>query len=79
MKRYIAARSHGSDIDVIAKIESINSLENIEEAIKSSHGTTHFGIQRLFYQLHMIHWFYEKHLSKQFEKILMTNFLLACC
>ncbi|KAL6880656.1 hypothetical protein ACP4OV_012221 [Aristida adscensionis] len=38
LKSYIAARSRGSDIAVIAKIESIDSLKNIEEIIRASDG-----------------------------------------
>ncbi|KAE8731554.1 Pyruvate kinase isozyme A [Hibiscus syriacus] len=38
LKSYIAARSRGSDIAVIAKIESIDSLKNLEEIILASDG-----------------------------------------
>nr|CAB3455848.1 unnamed protein product [Digitaria exilis] len=38
LKSYIAARSRGSDIAVIAKIESIDSLKNLEEIIRASDG-----------------------------------------
>ncbi|KAG8083675.1 hypothetical protein GUJ93_ZPchr0016g2638 [Zizania palustris] len=38
LKSYIAARSRGSDIAVIAKIESIDSLTNLEEIIRASDG-----------------------------------------
>ncbi|XP_044486562.1 pyruvate kinase isozyme A, chloroplastic-like [Mangifera indica] len=38
LKSYIAARSHDSDIAVIAKIESIDSLNNLEEIIRASDG-----------------------------------------
>ncbi|XVE65932.1 hypothetical protein DITRI_Ditri08aG0039500 [Diplodiscus trichospermus] len=38
LKSYIAARSRGSDIAVIAKIESIGSLKNLEEIIQASDG-----------------------------------------
>lgn len=38
LKSYIAARSRDSDIGVIAKIESIDSLKNLEDIIKSSDG-----------------------------------------
>ncbi|KAH7573867.1 hypothetical protein JRO89_XS03G0217300 [Xanthoceras sorbifolium] len=38
LKSYIAARSRDSDISVIAKIESIDSLKNLEEIIKASDG-----------------------------------------
>ncbi|KAG4131606.1 hypothetical protein ERO13_D09G223100v2 [Gossypium hirsutum] len=38
LKSYIAARSRGSDIAVIAKIESIDSLKNLEEIIQASDG-----------------------------------------
>ncbi|KAL6340065.1 hypothetical protein AAG906_038900 [Vitis piasezkii] len=38
LKSYIAARSRDSDIAVIAKIESINSLKNLEEIIQASDG-----------------------------------------
>ncbi|XP_021291317.1 pyruvate kinase isozyme A, chloroplastic [Herrania umbratica] len=38
LKSYIAARSRGSDIAVIAKIESIDSLKNLEDIIQASDG-----------------------------------------
>lgn len=38
LKSYIAARSRGSDIALIAKIESIDSLKNLEEIIQASDG-----------------------------------------
>ncbi|GMI69335.1 PLASTIDIAL PYRUVATE KINASE 1 [Hibiscus trionum] len=38
LKSYITARSPGSQIAVIAKIESIDSLKNLEEIIKASDG-----------------------------------------
>ncbi|GAB4843299.1 hypothetical protein Ancab_013264 [Ancistrocladus abbreviatus] len=38
LKSYIAARSLDSDIAVIAKIESIDSLKNLEEIIQASDG-----------------------------------------
>eukprot|EP00256_Glycine_max_P018521 XP_003536199.1 pyruvate kinase isozyme A, chloroplastic [Glycine max] len=38
LKSYIAARSRDSDISVIAKIESIDSLKNIEEIILAADG-----------------------------------------
>ncbi|GMH18844.1 hypothetical protein Nepgr_020685 [Nepenthes gracilis] len=38
LKSYIAARSHDSDIAVIAKIESVDSLKNLEEIIQASDG-----------------------------------------
>ncbi|XP_058084870.1 pyruvate kinase isozyme A, chloroplastic-like [Magnolia sinica] len=38
LKSYIAARSRDSDISVIAKIESIDSLKNLEEIICASDG-----------------------------------------
>ncbi|XWS13743.1 hypothetical protein CRYUN_Cryun36dG0064300 [Craigia yunnanensis] len=38
LKSYIAARSCGSDIALIAKIESIDSLKNLEEIIQASDG-----------------------------------------
>ncbi|XP_015876536.2 pyruvate kinase isozyme A, chloroplastic [Ziziphus jujuba] len=38
LKSYIAARSRDSDISVIAKIESIDSLKNLEEIIRASDG-----------------------------------------
>ncbi|CAN6297461.1 unnamed protein product [Urochloa humidicola] len=38
LKSYIAARSRGSDIGVIAKIESIDALKNLEEIIRASDG-----------------------------------------
>lgn len=38
LKSYIAARSHDSDISVIAKIESIDSLRNLEEIIRAADG-----------------------------------------
>ncbi|KAH1089339.1 hypothetical protein J1N35_016596 [Gossypium stocksii] len=38
LKSYIAARSRGSDMAVIAKIESIDSLKNLEEIIQASDG-----------------------------------------
>ncbi|CAA6662766.1 unnamed protein product [Spirodela intermedia] len=38
LKSYIAARSHGSDISVIAKIESVDSLKNLEDIIRASDG-----------------------------------------
>ncbi|MQL90062.1 hypothetical protein Taro_022650 [Colocasia esculenta] len=38
LKSYIAARSRGSDISVIAKIESMDSLKNLEEIIRASDG-----------------------------------------
>ncbi|ONM51736.1 Pyruvate kinase [Zea mays] len=38
LKSYIAARSRGSDMAVIAKIESIDSLKNLEEIIRASDG-----------------------------------------
>eukprot|EP00262_Sarcandra_glabra_P013292 TRINITY_DN3649_c0_g1_i1.p1 TRINITY_DN3649_c0_g1~~TRINITY_DN3649_c0_g1_i1.p1 ORF type:complete len:579 (-),score=93.94 TRINITY_DN3649_c0_g1_i1:147-1883(-) len=38
LKSYIAARSRDSDIAVIAKIESIDSLKNLEEIIRASDG-----------------------------------------
>ncbi|KAH8500281.1 hypothetical protein H0E87_015506 [Populus deltoides] len=38
LKSYIAARSRDSDIAVIAKIESIDSLRNLEEIIQASDG-----------------------------------------
>ncbi|XP_039798796.1 pyruvate kinase isozyme A, chloroplastic-like isoform X1 [Panicum virgatum] len=38
LKSYIAARSRGSDISVLAKIESIDSLKNLEEIIRASDG-----------------------------------------
>ncbi|KAE9612056.1 hypothetical protein Lal_00022237 [Lupinus albus] len=38
LKSYIAARSPDSDISVIAKIESIDSLKNLEEIIQASDG-----------------------------------------
>ncbi|GLU08087.1 hypothetical protein SLE2022_250130 [Rubroshorea leprosula] len=38
LKSYIAARSQDSDIAVIAKIESIDSLKNLEEIIQASDG-----------------------------------------
>uniref|UniRef100_A0A7N0UBW8 Pyruvate kinase n=1 Tax=Kalanchoe fedtschenkoi TaxID=63787 RepID=A0A7N0UBW8_KALFE len=38
LKSYIAARSRGGDISVVAKIESIDSLKNLEEIIKASDG-----------------------------------------
>ncbi|ESW15886.1 hypothetical protein PHAVU_007G110900 [Phaseolus vulgaris] len=38
LKSYIAARSRDSDISVIAKIESIDSLKNLEEIIQTADG-----------------------------------------
>ncbi|WCJ23893.1 Pyruvate kinase family protein [Euphorbia peplus] len=38
LKSYIAARSRDSDIAVVAKIESIDSLKNLEEIIQASDG-----------------------------------------
>ncbi|EER95951.1 pyruvate kinase isozyme A, chloroplastic [Sorghum bicolor] len=38
LKSYIAARGRGSDLAVIAKIESIDSLKNLEEIIRASDG-----------------------------------------
>ncbi|KAG2632058.1 pyruvate kinase isozyme A, chloroplastic-like isoform X1 [Panicum virgatum] len=38
LKSYIAARSRGSDIAVLVKIESIDSLKNLEEIIRASDG-----------------------------------------
>ncbi|KAG6574952.1 hypothetical protein SDJN03_25591, partial [Cucurbita argyrosperma subsp. sororia] len=38
LKSYIAARSRGSDISIIAKIESLDSLNNLEEIIVASDG-----------------------------------------
>ncbi|XP_015940565.1 pyruvate kinase isozyme A, chloroplastic [Arachis duranensis] len=38
LKSYIAARSRDSDISVIAKIESTDSLKNLEEIIQASDG-----------------------------------------
>ncbi|KAI4311300.1 hypothetical protein MLD38_036205 [Melastoma candidum] len=38
LKSYIAARSRDTDIAVIAKIESIDSLRNLEEIIRASDG-----------------------------------------
>ncbi|KAF3775850.1 Pyruvate kinase isozyme A [Nymphaea thermarum] len=38
LKSYISARTHGSDIAVIAKIESIDSLSNLKEIIRASDG-----------------------------------------
>lgn len=38
LKSYIAARARGSDIAVIAKIESVDSLKNLEEIILASDG-----------------------------------------
>ncbi|XVF63013.1 hypothetical protein PTKIN_Ptkin09bG0054800 [Pterospermum kingtungense] len=38
LKSYIAARSRGGDIGVIAKIESIDSLKNLKEIIQASDG-----------------------------------------
>uniref|UniRef100_A0A1J3H3T4 Pyruvate kinase n=2 Tax=Noccaea caerulescens TaxID=107243 RepID=A0A1J3H3T4_NOCCA len=38
LKSYLAARSCGGDIGVIAKIESIDSLTNLEEIIRASDG-----------------------------------------
>ncbi|KFK39577.1 hypothetical protein AALP_AA3G262400 [Arabis alpina] len=38
LKSYLAARSRGGDIGVIAKIESIDSLTNLEEIILASDG-----------------------------------------
>ncbi|TVU41889.1 hypothetical protein EJB05_15446, partial [Eragrostis curvula] len=38
LKSYIASRSRGSDMAVIAKIESIDSLTNLEEIIRASDG-----------------------------------------
>ncbi|CAI0559353.1 unnamed protein product [Linum tenue] len=38
LKSYIAARSRDNDISVIAKIESIDSLKNLEEIIQASDG-----------------------------------------
>ncbi|CAN0857246.1 Pyruvate kinase isozyme A, chloroplastic [Linum grandiflorum] len=38
LKSYIAARSRDNDIAVIAKIESIDSLKNLEEIIQASDG-----------------------------------------
>ncbi|XP_027936850.1 pyruvate kinase isozyme A, chloroplastic [Vigna unguiculata] len=38
LKSYIAARSRDSDISVIAKIESIDSLKNLEEIIQAADG-----------------------------------------
>ncbi|KAJ1692726.1 hypothetical protein LUZ63_009424 [Rhynchospora breviuscula] len=38
LKSYIAARCPGSEIGVIAKIESIDSLRNLEEIIRASDG-----------------------------------------
>ncbi|GKV48390.1 hypothetical protein SLEP1_g55214 [Rubroshorea leprosula] len=38
LKSYIAARARDSDIAVIAKIESIDSLKNLEEIIRASDG-----------------------------------------
>lgn len=38
LKSYIAARSCDSDIGVIAKIESVDSLKNLEDIIRSSDG-----------------------------------------
>ncbi|GLT78644.1 hypothetical protein SLA2020_501730 [Shorea laevis] len=38
LKSYIAARARDSDIAVIAKIESIDSLKNLEEIIQASDG-----------------------------------------
>ncbi|GMI71980.1 PLASTIDIAL PYRUVATE KINASE 1 [Hibiscus trionum] len=38
LKSYIAAKSRGSDIAVIAKIESIDSLKNLKEIILASDG-----------------------------------------
>ncbi|KAK9137522.1 hypothetical protein Sjap_008116 [Stephania japonica] len=38
LKSYIAARSRDSDIAVIAKIESVDSLKNLEEIIRASDG-----------------------------------------
>uniref|UniRef100_A0A2P2LRM5 Pyruvate kinase n=1 Tax=Rhizophora mucronata TaxID=61149 RepID=A0A2P2LRM5_RHIMU len=38
LKSYIAARSHDSDISVIAKIESVDSLKNLAAIIQASDG-----------------------------------------
>ncbi|XP_011027374.1 PREDICTED: pyruvate kinase isozyme A, chloroplastic-like [Populus euphratica] len=38
LKSYVAARSRDSDIAIIAKIESIDSLRNLEEIIQASDG-----------------------------------------
>ncbi|XP_023006710.1 pyruvate kinase isozyme A, chloroplastic-like isoform X2 [Cucurbita maxima] len=38
LKSYIAARSRGSDISILAKIESLDSLNNLEEIILASDG-----------------------------------------
>ncbi|KAK1270200.1 hypothetical protein QJS04_geneDACA007464 [Acorus gramineus] len=38
LKSYIAARARDSDIAVVAKIESIDSLKNLEEIIRASDG-----------------------------------------
>ncbi|KAL7220298.1 hypothetical protein ACSBR2_013213 [Camellia fascicularis] len=38
LKSYIKARSHDGDVAVIAKIESIDSLKNLEEIIRASDG-----------------------------------------
>lgn len=38
LKSYLAARSRGGDIAVVAKIESIDSLTNLEEIIQASDG-----------------------------------------
>ncbi|KAJ0982438.1 hypothetical protein J5N97_010693 [Dioscorea zingiberensis] len=38
LKSYIAARCHDSNISVIAKIESIDSLKNLEEIIRAADG-----------------------------------------
>ncbi|KAG7996941.1 hypothetical protein I3843_01G186300 [Carya illinoinensis] len=38
LKSYIAARAHDGDIAVIAKIESMDSLKNLEEIIQASDG-----------------------------------------
>ncbi|PIA31596.1 hypothetical protein AQUCO_04900118v1 [Aquilegia coerulea] len=38
LKSYIAARSRGSDIAVIAKIESVDSLKNLEDIIQACDG-----------------------------------------
>ncbi|CAN6462990.1 unnamed protein product [Victoria cruziana] len=38
LKSYISARTRGSDIAVIAKIESIDSFKNLEEIIRASDG-----------------------------------------
>ncbi|WOK97111.1 pyruvate kinase isozyme A, chloroplastic-like [Canna indica] len=38
LKSYIAARCHDREISVIAKIESIDSLKNLEEIIRASDG-----------------------------------------